>query len=167
MLQKAGVVSSWNDLAKEIETTYGPSIFDHPRFALFKLFQESSVTNYYHTFMALANRVTGLSANALLDCFLSGLKKELLRDVIPWHPNTITKAITLARLYEDKYGFGGGGLHPSKFKQSYVPDISAASIKPVPLALPTPPATANRPPALLGPSVPHPSFKKMSYSELQ
>lgn len=52
MLQKSGAVPSWNTLAKAIETTYGPSIFECPRYALFKLLQEGSVTEYYHNFTA-------------------------------------------------------------------------------------------------------------------
>lgn len=55
--------------------------------------------------------------------------------MIPWHPDTITKIVTLERLYKDKYGFRGGGLLLGKFKHSYIPDISVASKKPVPLPL--------------------------------
>lgn len=47
MLQKSGVVSSWNSLAKAIETTYGPSVLDSPCYALLKLFQEGFVTELW------------------------------------------------------------------------------------------------------------------------
>lgn len=171
MLQKSGAVSSWNALAKAIESTYGPSVFECPSYALFKLLQENTVTDYYHTFTSLANRVEGLSSDALLDCFVSGLKKELQRDIIPWQPDSITKAFTLAKLYEDKYSFSE---HKGKFRHSYTPDISTVLRKPVPLALPAPSSHYAKPPQLPAPSsqLPgsstHPqAFTRMSYAELQ
>lgn len=163
MLQKSGAVSSWEVQAKAIETTYGPSLFESPRCALFKLLQEGTVTEYYHTFTGLPNRVTGLSSDAMLDYFISGLKKELQRDIIPWKPDSITRAVTLVRLYEDKYGFLD---RHGRFKNQYIPDISAATRK-QPLALPAPPSIPNKSLALPGPSTPVHPIKRMSYSELQ
>lgn len=77
MLQKSGAMPTWSALAKAIETTYGPSVFDCPRSTLFKLIQEGNVTDYYHSFTSLSNRVEGISIDVLLDCFISGLRKEL------------------------------------------------------------------------------------------
>lgn len=66
-----------------IEPAYYLSIFDCPCYALFKLTQEDFVANYYSTFTALANHVEGILATILLDCFISRLKGELQRDIIP------------------------------------------------------------------------------------
>ncbi|CAI8610305.1 unnamed protein product [Vicia faba] len=44
-------------------------------------------------FTALANRVDGLSAEAILDCFISGLNNEISRDVKAMEPRTLTKAV--------------------------------------------------------------------------
>ncbi|KAJ1441670.1 Aspartic peptidase domain superfamily [Sesbania bispinosa] len=45
-------------------------------------FQVAIVQDYYVQFTTLANRVTGLTADALLDCFIGGLKPDIRRDVI-------------------------------------------------------------------------------------
>lgn len=83
MLQKSGTITSWNALAQAVELAYGPSVFQCPQYALFKLSQIGSVTDYYAQFNALPNRVKGLSTTALLNCFLRGLSCELQRDVLP------------------------------------------------------------------------------------
>lgn len=93
MLQKSGATSSWNILAKAIENSYGPSV---PLYSLFKLFQECFVSYYYSIFTTLANRAEGF-----LDCFICGLWHELQHDVIPWQLDSIIKAFTLARLFEE------------------------------------------------------------------
>lgn len=101
MLQKSGATSSWNILAKAIENSYGPSVYECPLYSLFKLFQEGSVSYYYSIFTTLANWAEGLSLDALLDCFISGLRHELQHDVILWQLDSIIKAFTLARLFEE------------------------------------------------------------------
>jgi hypothetical protein len=63
---------------------------------LSKLQQTGSLDDYYLEFTTLANRSTGLTPEALLDCFVSGLQKELQRD-------TLLQAVAIARLFEDKY----------------------------------------------------------------
>lgn len=103
MLEKEGKVENWPSLVKSLEEVYGPSVFETPEFALFKLIKEDSVTNYYATFVSLANRVEGVSHAAMLKCFISGLRKEIQRDIIPLLPESISKAASLAKLYEDKY----------------------------------------------------------------
>ncbi|GAU35592.1 hypothetical protein TSUD_295280 [Trifolium subterraneum] len=67
-------------LSRAIEREFGPSAFDRPRTTLFKLAQTGSVDDYYMVFTALDNRSTGLTPDALLDCFISGLQKELQRE---------------------------------------------------------------------------------------
>lgn len=82
MLVKANQLSSWADLAWVVEEQFGPSQFDCPRAQLFKLTQSGSVAIFYGQFIILANRVDGLSDDALLDCFISGLRDHIQRDVI-------------------------------------------------------------------------------------
>ncbi|KAI5441762.1 hypothetical protein KIW84_010995 [Lathyrus oleraceus] len=50
-----------------------------------------------------ANRSDGLNPDATLDCFLSGLKPEIQRDVIAQTPTSLSRALALAKLFEDKY----------------------------------------------------------------
>jgi hypothetical protein len=61
------------------------------------------VGEFYTEFTALANRTHGVSADALLDCFISGLKPEIRRDVLAQSPISITRAVSLANLFEEKY----------------------------------------------------------------
>jgi hypothetical protein len=71
---------------------FGPSAYECPRATLFKLTQTNSVREYYKEFTALANRVYGLSTEAILDCFISGLNVEIRRDVLALSPR-ISKTI--------------------------------------------------------------------------
>jgi len=62
-----------------------------------------SVSEYYLKFMSLANRFEGLGEAAILNCFISGLKVDIKRDVMALSPSTLLRAVALAKLYEDKY----------------------------------------------------------------
>jgi len=57
--------------------------------------------------MTLANRSTGLSPEALLKCFISGLNIDIHRNVIVQCPTTLLGAVSLAKLYEEKYKLMG------------------------------------------------------------
>ncbi|MCI38588.1 hypothetical protein A2U01_0059816, partial [Trifolium medium] len=80
MLHRARPFLSWQELSRSIELEFGPSEFERPRASLFKLKQTGSLDDYYLEFTSLANRSTGLTNEALLDCFISGLHKELQRE---------------------------------------------------------------------------------------
>ena len=54
-------------------------------------------------FTTLANRVVGVSTEAILDCFISGLKAEICRDVVAHSPDSLSKVVALAKLFEEKY----------------------------------------------------------------
>lgn len=101
--EKCEELVSWSSLAKALKLAYGPSLFESPRYALFKLQQKDTVSNYYFSFIDLASQVEGLSSAALVDCFVSGLEREIQRDVILWQPESLTKAVDLAKFFEEKY----------------------------------------------------------------
>nr|KYP63732.1 Transposon Ty3-G Gag-Pol polyprotein [Cajanus cajan] len=103
MMQKTSPFRSWVSFTHALELEFGPSPFDCPRSTLFKLTQSGSVGDYYLEFTALANRVTGVTVDALLDCFISGLKADIRRDVITQNPNSLLKAVSLAKLFEEKH----------------------------------------------------------------
>lgn len=54
-------------------------------------------------------------------CFISGLKLEIQRDIIPLNLETISKAAFLAKLYEGKYA---PTAHSAWRKSSFSPEIS-------------------------------------------
>lgn len=89
MMQKAKLITSWSTIHKAIESQYGPSQFENPRAQLFKLTQSTSVAEIYREFMILANRVEGLSDDAVLDCFVSGLKPSVRWDVVAHLSSTL------------------------------------------------------------------------------
>lgn len=75
MVEKEGKVKTWAALVDALENAYGPSIFENPEFALFKLTQaEESVIIYYANFTTLANRVEGIAPSIMISCFLNGLR---------------------------------------------------------------------------------------------
>jgi len=86
-----------------LELEFGPSPYECPRSTLFKLMQSGSVQDYYREFIALANRVQGITADALLDCFLNNLKIYIRRDVIAQNPSSLLHVVSLAKLFEEKY----------------------------------------------------------------
>ena len=53
--------------------------------------------------MSLAHRSDGLTPEALLNCFISGLNKDIRRDVVAQAPNDLLRVVALAKLYEEKY----------------------------------------------------------------
>lgn len=103
MLQKTEPFNSWQAFTRALELDFGPSAYDCPRAILFKLNQFATVNEYYMQFTSLASKVDGLSAKAILDCFVSGLHDEISRDVRAMESKTLTKAVTLAKLFEEKY----------------------------------------------------------------
>ena len=89
MLQWMQVVSTWAELTRALETQFGPSLFNCPMAELFKLQQFGTIANYYLKFMALANRSEGLTPEALCNYFISGLNKDIRRDVVAQAPNVL------------------------------------------------------------------------------
>lgn len=118
-------MSTWADLARAVEEQYGPSQFDCPRAQLFKLTQSSTVADYYSQFMILATRVDGLSDAALLDCFISGLRDPIRRDVIAQNPQSLVRAVSLARLYDEKVSLGLSS--PASRTSSFSPPVKSGS----------------------------------------
>ncbi|CAJ2641138.1 unnamed protein product [Trifolium pratense] len=103
MVQRSHPFTSWIEFTRALELDFGPSVYECPRATLFKLTQTGTVAEYYLQFTSLANRVYGLSNDALIDCFVSGLNDEIRRDVLIHTPISIVKAVSLAKVYEEKY----------------------------------------------------------------
>jgi hypothetical protein len=61
------------------------------------------VNDYQKSFEALANRITGLPPQFYLSCFISRLKADIRREVLAFQPVSLTHAISLARLQEEKF----------------------------------------------------------------
>ena len=59
--------------------------------------------DYYTQFTTLANRVQGVTSEALIDCFIGGLKPDIQHDVIAQSPATLLCCVSFAKLFEEKY----------------------------------------------------------------
>ncbi|PNY16671.1 retrotransposon-related protein, partial [Trifolium pratense] len=103
MVQRTHPFQSWIEFTRALELDFGPSVYECPRATLFKLNQSGTVAEYYLKFTTLANRVYGLSSDALIDCFISGLNNDIRRDVMIHTPPSLVKAFSLAKVYEEKY----------------------------------------------------------------
>ncbi|WVY92276.1 hypothetical protein V8G54_037790 [Vigna mungo] len=103
MQMRNNAFPTWIAFTRALELEYGPSPYECIRSSLFKLTQENSVQNYYVKFTTLANRVQGVTTEALLDCFVGGLKPDIRRDVLAQNPTTLLRCVSLAKLYEEKY----------------------------------------------------------------
>ncbi|XP_019460067.1 PREDICTED: uncharacterized protein LOC109359827 [Lupinus angustifolius] len=170
MLHRISAISSWLDLTRAMESQFGPSPYDCPMSELFKLTQTGSISDYYLKFMALANRSIGLSDEALLNCFVGGLHKEIKRDVIAMAPPTLLRAVALARLYEERYT-----PVPKAFNSNYTHKYSPISSQNVSNA--TNSMSSSKPmlksinsgllPTPVGPSLRNSNVKRISPSEMQ
>jgi len=83
------IVQTWSELTRALESHFGPSPFDSPMVELFKLHQIGTVSEYYLKFMALANISKGLSDAPMLNCFLSGLNRDIKRDMMAQCPTNL------------------------------------------------------------------------------
>lgn len=123
MQQKTGIIQSWSQLVRKVETVYGLFVYEDLSYTPFKLTQEELVTHYYSNFTALANGVDGISPTALLPYFISGLKKEIQGDVISWKSDSLTTTFTLAKLYEERYSKTSWGLPKKTTFPQYINSI--------------------------------------------
>ncbi|GJW30936.1 transposon ty3-I gag-pol polyprotein [Tanacetum coccineum] len=167
MLQKANQIPTWDALASAIEEHFGLSQYKSPRAQLFKLTQTTSAADYYHQFTVMANRVEGLSPEALLDCFLSGLKDHIRRDVIAQDPKSLIHAGSLSRLFDEKQPV----TYTSKPKFStppILPKTSHLNSSTSTNFSSHPPRPSPLPPLLPTPQTkPLPPIKKLSPAEMQ
>lgn len=95
-------LSTWDAFTRALELRFGPSSFANHEVALFKLKQTGSVTEFRLQFEKISNCVSGLSADSLLNCFISGLKDEIQHELAVLKPTSLAEAIGLAKLLESK-----------------------------------------------------------------
>jgi hypothetical protein len=96
MVQRSYPFDTWLESTHALELDFGPSIYECPRATLFKLSQKGTIAKYYVQFTALAYRVYGLSNDALINCYISGLTPDIRRDVMIHTPISIVKVVSLA-----------------------------------------------------------------------
>ncbi|XP_027348235.1 uncharacterized protein LOC113859732 [Abrus precatorius] len=172
MLQKIEEVPTWSALTRALESQFGPSPFDCPMADLFKLQQNGSVSDYYLQFMSLANRSEGLTEEAILNCFISGLNVDIKRNVIAFSPPNILRVVALAKFYEEKYtpGQKPNVNYPTKYNHSPFISSSTTSTSRLMPKNTLPNTKTTVPPLLpnpLGPQLRNSNVKRISLEEMQ
>ncbi|GJX65230.1 retrotransposon gag protein [Tanacetum coccineum] len=141
------LLTTWESFTRDLETRFGPSSYDNNQAALFKLRQTTTVSAYQTEFERLSNYVIGLPPEALLNCFISGLCLDIQQELAILRPYTITQAIGLAKLIEDK-------TNEQKFRPRYTNQnqnqnlTTLLSITPTPIPLAS---TTTKPPLITTP----------------
>ncbi|GAU39167.1 hypothetical protein TSUD_147890 [Trifolium subterraneum] len=101
-LYRNGQIVSWPQFLQALELRFAPTAYDDPRGKLFKLQQTTTVSAYLSEFESIANRIVGLSPPDLLSFFISGLRSEICQEVLAQQPSSLSQAVGLARLQEEK-----------------------------------------------------------------
>ncbi|GJT61637.1 hypothetical protein Tco_1005170 [Tanacetum coccineum] len=73
------------------------------RYALSKLLQRGTVTEYESEFLMLIKRVTGISKSLLKSFYISGLKPLLQCALLRLAPTTLEEAFSIARIMEARF----------------------------------------------------------------
>lgn len=110
---------------------------------------------YQTDFETLANRITGLPPHFLLSCFIYGLKPDIGREIQAFQPISLTHAISLAKLQEDKLNDKTPFRHALS---SNTQDFNRSSFKPTVTSAPQKPTTQP---------LKTTSIKRLSPAELQ
>jgi hypothetical protein len=164
MVQRTTPFHSWTDFTRALELDFGPSIYECPRATLFKLNQSGTVAEYYLQFTSLANRVYGLSTDALIDCFISGLNPDIHRDVLIHTPPSIVRDVALAKVYEEKCT---STIKPQKANPNYYNKPPVNSTKPENSQRNTTPILNTPPTRPMSQFQKNPNIKRISPAEMQ
>lgn len=70
-------LTDWETFTHALEVRFRPSSYENHQVELFKLRQYSTVAEYQHRFEKLSNRVFGLNAETLLNCFPFSLSPNI------------------------------------------------------------------------------------------
>jgi len=133
-------LSDWLSFSCALELRFGPSTYANNQAELFKLCQNSTVTEYQKSFEKLCNRVLGLTPEMILNCFISALVPEIRREIVVLQPTSITQAMGLAKLLESK-------IHDSRkyYRNPIIPQPSPHLLPPPPHPIFQPQTTTTTP----------------------
>ncbi|XP_058734067.1 uncharacterized protein LOC131605768 [Vicia villosa] len=160
------LLTDWASFTRALELRFGPSTFENHQAELFKLKQIGSVMEYQTKFEQLGNKVVGLPADALLNCFISGLQQDIQNELAIHKPTSISNAIGLAKLIESKI---------KDSKQKFTKPFSTSFQKPIAANIGTPTPknqfpTAQPTPTFqksLNPQQPKFPIRKLTQAQLQ
>ncbi|XP_058733199.1 uncharacterized protein LOC131604800 [Vicia villosa] len=160
------LLTDWNSFTRALELRFGPSSFENHQAELFKLKQNGSVMEYQTKFEQLGNKVVGLPAEAILNCFISGLQQDIQNELAIHKPTSISHAIGLAKLIEAKLK-DSKNRFPKQFSTTYQkPTFTSSNPQPSKTTNNAQPATIfpQKPPLPHQPKVP---IRKLTQAQLQ
>ncbi|KAL5705175.1 hypothetical protein ACHQM5_023513 [Ranunculus cassubicifolius] len=141
---------TWDDFTKALLRRFGPTDYDDPSEALSRLKQTSTVDVYQDEFELLSQLIDGLPESYLIGCFVAGLKDEIRLDVKIKKPRSLSEAIGVSRLIEER---------------NNLEDKSSVSSNPT--ITPTTPLSNNTTiDGLLGASPSHPNHNTMPFKKI-
>ncbi|XP_040868642.1 uncharacterized protein [Glycine max] len=144
-MYRNGQLTSWPAFLHALHTRFSSSTYKDPTGMLCKLTQQSSTAEYLAEFESLANCVIGLPTLFVLSCFVSGLSPTIRREVQVMQPQSLTQAVSFARLHEEKLMDGRRqntriaklpSPQPSSPAMSLEPSLPQGTIKPSSSAIP-------------------------------
>jgi len=96
------LLTSWEDFLCALELRFAPSKYEDPIAAICKLSQTQGLHDYLSEFETLANRISDFSPSFYLNCFISGLKPHIHREITSFQLTNLPQAIALAKLQDHK-----------------------------------------------------------------
>ncbi|CAM8905618.1 unnamed protein product [Rhodiola kirilowii] len=106
-------ISDWESFRRDLELRFGPSSFINHEAALYKLRQHSSLSTYVAEFESMSTCTPGLTTSNLLNCFMSGLREDIKRELFVHRPVTLPEAVGLAKLIESRLEAPRFNLRPA------------------------------------------------------
>ncbi|KAJ0577105.1 putative retrotransposon gag domain, aspartic peptidase domain superfamily [Helianthus annuus] len=116
---------TWAEFTTALLNRFGPTDYEDPSEALHRLKQVTTVAAYQEAFERLSNRLDGLPELFLMGCFIGGLKEEIRLEVKIKKPRTLSDAIGIARMVEEKLS-----LHEGLSLASQKPQLASDSTHP-------------------------------------
>ncbi|KAD3641342.1 hypothetical protein E3N88_30566 [Mikania micrantha] len=123
-LSKSTGPMTWIEFSRALQGRFGPTDYNDLAEAITRLKQNSTVVLYQEEFERLSHRLDGLPEPFLVGCFIGGLKDEIRIEVRLKNPKSLTSAISLARLVEEKLyiakrpGFSTSSLTAPTFRKA-------------------------------------------------
>ncbi|KAL5800092.1 hypothetical protein ACOSQ4_032976 [Xanthoceras sorbifolium] len=101
---------TWMGFTKALLLRFGPTGYEDPSEALTRHKQTTTLSAYQEEFKKLSHKVDELPEIFLIGCFVVGLKDDIRLDVKIKQPCSLTDAIGVARLVEERNGLQKKGV---------------------------------------------------------
>ncbi|GFZ03191.1 hypothetical protein Acr_15g0017990 [Actinidia rufa] len=123
---------NWTEFTTALLCRFGPTEYENPSEALTRLKHTTTVSAYQEKFEKLSQLIDALPDSHLIGIFIAGLKDEVCLDLKLTNPHTLSEAIGVARLVEERNSLQkkptAGLLGP----QPHLKNIPVAEISPPP-----------------------------------